>query len=293
MEEIRNRAQIPDKYKWDMTALYETNEAWEAECKAVNAELQDFAALAGTLGDEAALLNALRRMFDLSRRMERLFTYASCRRDEDNANPTYQRLSDMAMHTYQEFMQAAAFVEPELLSLDESYIKAVMDKPAFKDYRVYLKGVMHMRPHTLSRELETLIASTSEMKGAPDAIYSMMTDADMTFPTIKDDNGSDIEITHGNFIPLLESANRDVRKAAWDGLMLTLAKWGNTIATTYSSSVKGDIFSARAQVSEHFGGGAILKRDPSLGMRQSYRVGTRASARDGSLHCPARQANGA
>ena len=246
MEEIRNRAQIPDKYKWDMTALYETNEAWEAECKAVNAELQDFAALAGTLGDEAALLNALRRMFDLNRRMERLFTYASCRRDEDNANPTYQRLSDMAMHTYQEFMQAAAFVEPELLSLDESYIKAVMDKPAFNDYRVYLKGVMHMRPHTLSRELETLIASTSEMKGAPDAIYSMMTDADMTFPTIKDDNGSDIEITHGNFIPLLESANRDVRKAAWDGLMLTLAKWGNTIATTYSSSVKGDIFSARA-----------------------------------------------
>ena len=167
MEEIRNRAQIPDKYKWDMTALYETNEAWEAECKAVNAELQDFAALAGTLGDEAALLNALRRMFDLSRRMERLFTYASCRRDEDTANPTYPRLSDMAMHTYQELMQAAAFVEPELLSLDESYIKAVMDKPAFKDYRVYLKGVMHMRPHTLSRELETLIASTSEMKGAP------------------------------------------------------------------------------------------------------------------------------
>ena len=150
--------------------------------------------MAGTLGDEAALLNALRRMFDLNQRMEQLFTYASCRRDEDNANPTYQRLSDMAMHTYQEFMQAAAFVEPELLSLDESYIKAVMDKPAFKDYRVSLKSrVMHMRPHTLSRELiETLIASTSEMKGAPDAIYSMMTDADMTFPTIKDDNGSDI-----------------------------------------------------------------------------------------------------
>ena len=247
MDDIRIRAQIPDNYKWDMTALFQSNEAWEAEWGAVKAELEGLAALAGTLGEEESLLRALKSMFGLSRRLELLFVYANCRRDEDNGDSTYQRLSDMAMQLYQSFMQAVAFIEPELLSLSEDHITAAMARDDFSDYRVYLKGVLRQRPHTLSRELETLMASTAEMQRAPDTIYSMMCDADMTFPTIKDAAGNDVEITHGNFIPLLESADREVRKNAWEGLMLTLGKWGNTISTTYSSSVKGDIFTARAR----------------------------------------------
>ena len=247
MDDIRTRAQIPDNYKWDMTALFQSNEAWEAEWGAVKAELEGLAALAGTLGEEESLLRALKSMFGLSRRLELLFVYANCRRDEDNGDSTYQRLSDMAMQLYQSFMQAVAFIEPELLSLSEDYITAAMAREDFSDYRVYLQGVLRQRPHTLSRELETLMASTAEMQRAPDNIYSMMCDADMTFPTIKDAEGNDVEITHGNFIPLLESADREVRKNAWEGFMLTLGKWGNTISTTYSSSVKGDIFTARAR----------------------------------------------
>ena len=247
MDDIRTRAQIPDNYKWDMTAIFPSNEAWEAEWGAVKAELEGLSALAGTLGEEESLLSALKSMFGLSRRLELLFVYANCRRDEDNGDSTYQRLSDMAMQLYQSFMQAVAFIEPELLSLSEDYITAAMAREDFSDYRVYLKGVLRQRPHTLSRELETLMASTAEMRRAPDNIYSMMCDADMTFPTIKDAEGNDVEITHGNFIPLLESADREVRKNAWEGLMLTLGKWGNTISTTYSSSVKGDIFTARAR----------------------------------------------
>lgn len=247
MDEIRTRAQIPDNYKWDMTAIFPSNEAWEAEWGAVKAELEGLSALAGTLGEEESLLSALKSMFGLSRRLELLFVYANCRRDEDNGDSTYQRLSDMAMQLYQSFMQAVAFIEPELLSLSEDYITAAMAREDFSDYRVYLKGVLRQRPHTLSRELETLMASTAEMQRAPDNIYSMMCDADMTFPTIKDAAGNDVEITHGNFIPLLESADREVRKNAWEGFMLTLGKWGNTISTTYSSSVKGDIFTARAR----------------------------------------------
>ena len=247
MDDIRTRAQIPDNYKWDMTAIFPSNEAWEAEWGAVKAELEGLSALAGTLGEEESLLSALKSMFGLSRRLELLFVYANCRRDEDNGDSTYQRLSDMAMQLYQSFMQAVAFIEPELLSLSEDYITAAMARADFSDYRVYLKGVLRQRPHTLSRELETLMASTAEMQRAPDNIYSMMCDADMTFPTIKDAAGNDVEITHGNFIPLLESADREVRKNAWEGFMLTLGKWGNTISTTYSSSVKGDIFTARAR----------------------------------------------
>ena len=247
MDDIRTRAQIPDNYKWDMTAIFPSNEAWEAEWGAVKAELEGLSALAGTLGEEESLLSALKSMFGLSRRLELLFVYANCRRDEDNGDSTYQRLSDMAMQLYQSFMQAVAFIEPELLSLSEDYITAAMARDDFSDYRVYLKGVLRQRPHTLSRELETLMASTAEMQRAPDNIYSMMCDADMTFPTIKDAAGNDVEITHGNFIPLLESADREVRKNAWEGFMLTLGKWGNTISTTYSSSVKGDIFTARAR----------------------------------------------
>ena len=112
MDDIRTRAQIPDNYKWDMTAIFPSNEAWEAEWGAVKAELEGLSALAGTLGEEESLLSALKSMFGLSRRLELLFVYANCRRDEDNGDSTYQRLSDMAMQLYQSFMQAGAFIEP-------------------------------------------------------------------------------------------------------------------------------------------------------------------------------------
>lgn len=247
MNEILTRDKLPENYKWDMTALYADDAAWEQERAAVAAELDTLGALAGELGQPERLLTALEHMFQLGCRLERLITYACCRRDEANSNPTYQRLSDMATHLYQQFIEATAFIEPELLSLPEDYLRSAMARTEFADYRVYLKGVLRQRPHTLSREMEALMASTAELRRAPDNIYSMMTDADMTFPTIKDAQGNDVEITHGNFIPLLESADREVRRNAWDGLMLTLAKWGNTIATTYSSSVKADIFEARAR----------------------------------------------
>lgn len=247
MEEVKTRSQIPQDYKWDMAALYASNEAWEAEYRAIEAALPEIAAFEGRLGDSAVLLEALSKTFMLSNRLERLITYASCRRDEDNANPTYQRLSDMGMQVYQKAMQAIAFIEPEMLTLPEAYLTDLMENAVFKDYRVYIKSVMRQRPHTLSRELEALMASTSELCRAPDNIYSMLTDADMTFPTIKDADGNAIEITSGNFVPLLESRDRDVRRQAWEGLMLTYAKWGNAISTTYSSSVKADIFSARTR----------------------------------------------
>lgn len=247
MNEVLTRDKLPESCKWDMAALYPSDEAWEAERAAVAAELPALGALAGTLGREDALLKALERVFQLSCRLERLITYACCRRDEDNANPAYQRLSELAMQLAQKFTEAAAFIEPELLALPEDYLRGALARDGFADYRAYLRGVMRQRPHTLSHELEALMASTAELRRAPDNIYSMMTDADMTFPTIKDAQGGDVEITHGNFITLLESADREVRRSAWDGLMLTLAKWGNTLAATYSASVKSDIFEARAR----------------------------------------------
>jgi oligoendopeptidase F len=168
------------------------------------------------------------------------------RRDEDNANAAYQALTDRAMNLYVQFQSESAFIAPELLACPEGFIDSLTADQAFADYSAYLLKLLRDRPHTLSEREETLIAMTGEMGASPDTIYSMLSDADMKFPKIKDERGEDVEVTHANFIPLMMNEDRAVRKAAFDALYTTHRAFSSTIPAIYAASVKADIFYARA-----------------------------------------------
>lgn len=248
-ERVPERSALNLRDTWRLEDMYASQEAWEADYKKAEALLKAFSAFEGKLGDADELKKALDAYFDANRLVENLFTYARMRRDEDNRKSEYQALTDRAQSLMVKLGTATAFVQPELLEQSADYLRGVMDEDAFCDYRVFLNEIERQRPHTLSAAEERIVAMTGEMGSAPDTIYSMLSDADMKFPTIEGEDGQPVEITHSGYIPLVMSRNRAVRRAAFEGLYSTYKNYSATIPAIYASSVKADVF--YAHVAKH------------------------------------------
>lgn len=244
-EQVKRRDEIDRRWQWKLEDLYPTLDAWEADFQKVKASLTDFAARLGHVKDAPG--EAIRAYFDGQLILERLYVFAHMHRDEDNANTTFQALTDRATSLSVEAGAATAFLEPELLSMDESAIQALMDDPALKDYDVYLRNLLRNKPHTLPAEQEKLLAMTGEMADAPQNIYSMFTKADMKFPNIRNEKGEEVPLTEAGYGTFIRSADRRVRKEAFTALFETYEGFGSTLAATYGASVKGDLFAARAR----------------------------------------------
>ena len=238
------RSELSRRDTWQLEDIYATNEAWEADYAAATEEIKTFGAYQGKLGDIAALKEALDVYFSISRKIESLFTYARMRRDEDNRKSEYQALVDRAQSLMVAAESAGAFATPELLSQPDGYLAQAAQTEGFEIYQVFLKNLERRRPHTLSAAEERIIAMTGEMGAAPDTIFSMLTDADMKFPTIEDEEGNPVELTQSNFIAFMMSRDRRVRRAAFDALYTTYRKYSATIPAIYASSVKADVFYA-------------------------------------------------
>ncbi len=239
------RAELDIRNIWKLEDMYADQAAWEAEYAAACEEAREITAYEGKLGD----LGELKKALDLSTAMERkvgsLFTYARMRRDEDNRKTEYQALCDRAQSLIVTAQTAGAFIAPELLAQPEGYLAQAAGTEGFADYQVMLKELERSRAHTLSPAEEKLVAMTGEMSAAPDTIYSMLTDADMKFPAIEDADGQQVEVTHGNFIALMMSRDRKVRRAAFDALYGVYKNYSATIPAIYAASVKADVFHAR------------------------------------------------
>ena len=245
-EKTPERSALKREDTWQLEDIFASLADWEKTEAEVKAGIAAMAQYEGKLSDEGTLLCALRDLYTLERKAEALFTFARMRRDEDNRDAASQGLVSRAQSLMAAFGTAVSFLKPEVLSLPEEYIRAAAEKPEFAEYRVPLMDLNRERPHTLSAAEEKLVAMTGEMGNGPDNIYSMLTDADMKFPTVKDEAGRDVEITHGNFIALMMNKDRAVRRAAFDGLYGTYKAYSNTIPAIYAASVNADVFYARA-----------------------------------------------
>lgn len=240
------RTELSRRDTWQLEDIYASAEAWEQEYAVASKEIKELSAFEGKLGEVEALKKALDIYFDLSRKVESLFTYARMRRDEDNRKTEYQALVDRAQSLIVSAETAGAFIAPELLAQPEGYLSRAAEMQGFADYQVFLKELERSRAHTLTPAEERLIAMTGEMGAAPDTIYSMLTDADMKFPSIEDEDGQMVEVTQSNFISLMMSRNRKVRRAAFDALYGVYKQYSATIPAIYASSVKADAFYAKA-----------------------------------------------
>ncbi|WP_368503800.1 oligoendopeptidase F [Alkalihalophilus sp. As8PL] len=243
------REEVPEQAKWDLEAIFNTDDDWESEFQAVKALYPEITSYKGKLGESAeSLFKALQKQDELNERLNRLYTYAHMRNDEDTANSFYQGLHDRAMGLAAQVSQVVSYMTPELLSLDEKLIMQFVDEhEGLKKYEQLLEELSKERPHVLTEAEEAILAQASEALQSSSQTFGMLNNADLTFPTIKDEDGEEVEITHGRFISLLESSDRSVRENAFKAVYGTYGQYKNTFAQTLSGQVKRDLFYANVR----------------------------------------------
>lgn len=240
----RERKDIDAKYKWDLSSLYANDEAWEKDFEKAKELAKKVKEYQGKLATNSkTLLEALTLNSQLSRVTENIYTYAKMRQDEDTRNSTYQALTDRAKGLLVEVEESQSFIVPELLMVEEEEIKRFIEETKeLEVYSHYLDDILRRKAHTLSPREEAILAQTGDIATASENTFGMLNNADIKFPTIKDENNQDVEITHGTFIPLMENKDRRVRQEAFKGLYSTYYNFKNTFASTLSGNVKKNIF---------------------------------------------------
>jgi oligoendopeptidase F len=243
------RSEIPVEETWRLEDIFPTDEAWEQEFQEVKKMIPKLAEYQGRLGESADVLyEALQYQDEVSMRLGKLYTYAHMRYDQDTTNAFYQGLNDRATSLYSEASSTMAFIVPEILAIDEAKLRSFLEeKQELKLYEHALDEINRQRPHVLSAEEEALLAQAAEVMQSSSSTFSMLNNADLTFPTIIDENGEEVEVTHGRFIRFLESTDRRVRRDAFKAVYDTYEKYKNTFASTLAGTVKKDNFFARVR----------------------------------------------
>ena len=255
---IMKRSEIPQQYKWKMEDLYATNEAWEADFAKLQKGIEDIKQFEGTLAQSAENLLKMQETCDvLSELAENVYVYANQRMHEDTSDAYYQGLAARAQMLMVQLSEATAYVEPEILNIPADVFEEMLQTEGLQKYETYFRRLLRKKEHILSKEMEELLAGAAEVAEGPKDIFMMFNNADMKFPVITGEDGNPEEITHGKYIKLLESQNREVRKAAFEGLYGTYEKFKNTLAATYRANVKQAGFFAKARKYESSLGAAL------------------------------------
>ena len=246
---LKNRDEIPEQYRWAISDLYPTDEAWNAEYTALEAEIPQFAShWCGKLGQSLqTLADALCALFQLEQRCERLVVYANQKLHEDTANAVYQGFADRAQRLSVALSSSVSFVEPEILSIPEDHLQEILEGNMFPEYKRTISEIVRNRKHVLSYEMEQLLSSAGEMAEGASDTFSAFTNADLKFPMVKDETGASVELTEARYVPLLKSHNPRVRKDAFEALFSTYASFQNTLAATFSANIKKEIFYSKAR----------------------------------------------
>ena len=245
--ELKKREEINEDYKWDLKVMYPTDDKWEADFISVKKSKETVAALKGTLSDSAeSLYNCLSQKDELFMIAENIYVYAHLKHDEDTEDPTYQAISARVDSLLTEAAADLSFIEPEILAIDsETLTNYVENYEPLKLYKHYIEGILRLSEHTLSDEMENVLAQVSEIGQAASKIFTMLNNADMKFESIKDEDGNDREVTHGSYLGLMESKSRTVREAAFRSLYSAFIAHKNTLAESYAASVRNDVFFAK------------------------------------------------
>lgn len=248
-KKIPVRSEADPKYTWALEDVYANNDLWKADLEKARALPEQLAAYKGHLGDSAQkLLEFLQLGDDISVLFDALYGYAQRRSDEDTANSLYQGMTSQAMSAMVAVDAASSFETPELLAIpDETLEQFYKDEPALETYRLCLTRIRNKRAHILSDAEEKLLAAAGEMSQAPDSVYSVFADADLKFPAAIDKDGNSHPVTHGTYIPLMHSADRVLRKSAFESLYSVYGQFRNTAAALLSAQVKQLKFYADAR----------------------------------------------
>ncbi len=249
---VPERSEIDPKYTWNLADMYPDRAAWEADYKACEQGVGDLAKAKGTVSDSPEALLAFLTLSDqLSVRFSKTAAYASMLRDQDTRQAEPQAMYDRVMTLGVRLGEASAWFQPEILALpDGKLLEWCRSNPKLTTYTHYFKNLLRQKPHVLSTREEELMAMTGKLGATPRETFSMLADADMKFPTIKDDKGNDVQLSEARYAFFMRSPDRALRERAFKNTLEAYLAFKNTLATTLAGSVQGDIFEARAR---HYG----------------------------------------
>lgn len=246
---IPARADVPEKDKWAIQDLFATDDDWRAALAKAKEFIPRITAFRGRLAESgAALLSFFRLDDEISLAFDALVHYAQRRSDEDTRVAAYQEMVSQVTRFAVEIQSVAAFETPELLAIsDEDMNRLYAEAPELELYRLNIDRIRRRREHVLSDKEEAILAAAGEMAASPDDIYSMLNDADLKFPDAVDKDGNKHPVTHGTFIPLMQSYDRVLRKSAFDSLYSVYGQFRNTSAATLSAQLKQLLFFANVR----------------------------------------------
>ena len=244
-----NRADIPERYTWDLSSMYESDDAFLEALEAARAYPAECLAFQGEISkDPDRLLAFLEHDDAMGIVLGKLVNYANRRSDEDTRESTYQDYAAQVMTLYTQIAGAQSWFASELLSLTDSQMEDFYRRqPGLGLYRRALDRVFARRAHTLSPAEEKLLAGAADMASQPENIFSLLNDADMRFDDAMDAQGKAHPVTHGSYIPLMTSPDRTLRKNAFDSLYRTYSQFRNTCAATLGAQMKQQKFYADAR----------------------------------------------
>ncbi|HEL0561804.1 TPA: oligoendopeptidase F [Streptococcus equi subsp. zooepidemicus] len=242
-----NRSHLEEKYTWDLSTIFATDAAWETEADSLSAAIEAARQQAGHLLDSSSsLLDITELQLELARRVEKLYVYASMKNDQDTTVAKYQEYQAKASGIYAKFSEAFSFYEPEFMALSqETYQAFLAEKPELAVYDHFFDKLFKAREHVLSQAEEELLAGAQEIFNGAEETFSILDNADIAFPIVTNDKGEEVELTHGNFISLMESKDRKVRRAAYEAMYSTYEQFQHTYAKTLQTNVKVQNYKAR------------------------------------------------
>lgn len=248
-KELLKRSEVNEEFTWDLTALYPDNTAWEAAMAEIQEMASDLAKMEGHIADSPqTLLSYLTLWEEMEKKTEPAASYAHRLNDQDTGNTVNQAMVQKMQSIYAGMYSRLAFADPEILAIDEETLERFYaEEPRLEAYRKYIQEIQRLKPHCLSSEMERLLAMTKEMSSIPNQTFSVFNNADLKLPEMTDENGETVRITHGRYGTLIESADRRVRREAFEKMYQTYKQFENTLASLYSGQIKKLMFYAKAR----------------------------------------------
>ncbi len=248
-KKIPKRSEVEKKYTWATEDIFASDELWEKALEEAKQAISLSDNFKGKLGESADTLYAyLKAQDEFDRKTNLLATYAMRKSDEDTSNSFYNAMKGKLMSYAVALESAFSFVTPEIIAIDDAKLESFMkEKPELNEYKRLLERMRRRKAHTLSDAEERILALAGQICEAPGEIGSAFRNADLRFPDIQDSEGNTLQVTQGSYVPLLESPDVNVRKAAFESLYHTYASFKNTTAAFLDGQMKALIFNARAR----------------------------------------------
>ncbi|MBQ8087661.1 MAG: oligoendopeptidase F [Clostridia bacterium] len=246
--ELKNRSEMDAQFCWDLTPIFESDEAWESAYADLMNELPRLSELPGTLSTSAqALKNGLDTLYDIMQKLERIYEYAFLRKSGDNGDTRSQEMEAKSISALVRFQTESAFLNPEVIAMDPETLKSYMADESLATYRHMADDVCRARAYTLDVEREKMLALLGDAAQTPSNVFEMFESVDMTFPNVIGENGEALPLSHGSFSVYREHRDRAICKDAFEKYFGACASFIHTLTATYAGSVKLDCYQAQVR----------------------------------------------